>query len=165
MRYHLREVGLEFLEQAPVRLVFEAQVPASRDRVFAAVTADPSTWKWFPTLSGGCYEGPGPQGVGSRRQVKATGVRMRETIMAWDEPERWAYRVDESAAPMTRALLECWEFADRGDQTMVRWTFAADPTPVFGAMVKLAPGIIGRVFRRAMRNLGVELSSPASQSR
>lgn len=163
MNFRLREVGLEFLATAPVRLVFEAWVPARRDKVFAAVTADPATWSWFPTLSGGSYEGAGPYGVGSGREVRAAGVRYRETIMAWDEPARWAYRINESSAPMNRALLEGWEFEDGGDRTLVRWTFAADPRLGFRVILLFGRTIVGWAFRRAMRNLGAQLSArPAS---
>lgn len=158
MRYDLRDVGLEFLSSAPVRLVYEAWVPATRERVFAAVTADPSTWSWFPSVSGGCYEGDGPHGVGARRQVRSNGVRMRETVMTWDQPARWAYRVDETSAPMARALLEEWQFEDGGERTLVRWTMATDPRGVFSLVVKAGGRMIGWVFRRAMRNLAAELS-------
>jgi polyketide cyclase/dehydrase/lipid transport protein len=155
----MREVGLEFLATAPVRLVFEARVPARRDKVFAAVTADPATWSWFPTLSSGSYEGTGPYGVGSGREVRAAGVRYRETIMAWEEPTRWAYRINESSAPMNRALLENWEFEDVGDRTLVRWTFAADPRLGFRVILSLGRTVVGWVFRRAMHNLGAQLSA------
>jgi hypothetical protein len=161
--YRLRDVGLEFLDTAPVRLVFEAWVPARRENVFAAVTADPATWSWFPAVSGGSYEGAEPYGVGSGREVRAAGVRYRETVMAWDEPSRWAYRVNECSAPTAWALLEGWEFEDGGDRTLVRWTFAFDPRLAFRLVLLFGRPIIGRVFRRAMRNLGVQLSeSPAA---
>jgi hypothetical protein len=156
-------VGLEFLEAAPVRLAYHAWVPAPRPRVFAAVTADPSTWRWFPSVSGGCYEGDGPYGVGSRRQVRSNGIRMRETVMAWDEPCRWAYRVDESTAPMARALLEGWEFEDGGGRTLVRWTMASEPRRVFGLVTRYGRAGIGWVFRRAMHNLSAELSTSAAR--
>ena len=159
MAYQLRAVGLDFLTTAPVRLVFDACVPAPPEAVFAAVTDDPANWSWFPTVSGGCYEGDGPYGVGSRRQVRAVGVRMRETVVAWDEPARWAYRVDETPIPMSRALLEQWDFEDGGGRTLVRWTLAADPVPPFGLPLRSGRPIVGRVFRRGMRNLAAQLTS------
>ena len=44
----LRPVGLEFLETAAHRFEFDAPLAAPPASVFAAISADPSTWTWFP---------------------------------------------------------------------------------------------------------------------
>ncbi len=162
MRYRLRSEGLEFLESAPKRFVFDADVAAPRVDVFAAISADPATWTWFPGLSQGSYESPGGHGVGSIRQVRMGRTGYRETILAWDEPSRWAYRVDESSAPLAHALAEDWTFEDRVDHTTVRWTFAIDPRPLFNAGLPVAKLVMGRLFRRAMRNLSTQCADRRS---
>ncbi|HKF92535.1 MAG TPA: SRPBCC family protein, partial [Acidimicrobiia bacterium] len=108
MTHRLRTVDLDFLEKAPHRFVFEATVPASQEIVFAAISDDPSTWTWWPGHEGGAYETPAPHGVGSRREMHMGESQYRETILAWDEPTRWAYRVDESADSLIDALVEEW---------------------------------------------------------
>jgi hypothetical protein len=161
----LRPVGLDFLDTAPERMAFSGEVPWPREDVFAAFSADPSTWRgWFPGCTGGAYEGPGPHGVGARRRVHVGGVRYLETILAWDTASWWVYRVDESTAPLAHALVEGWSFEDRAAGTSVRWTFAIDPRPAFAAVRPLAPTVMGALFGRALRNLTRVLTTPPARS-
>lgn len=150
----LREVGLEFLKEAPNSWDFEAEVRAPPKVVFAAIAADPSTWtRWFPGLERGSYEGDGEAGVGTRREVSMDGVSYRETMLAWDEPTRWAYRVDESSGDMFHALAEDWVVEPAGDHSVVRWTFAIDPKPEIVPLLGDLPEIVGKVFADAMAGL------------
>jgi hypothetical protein len=128
--------------------------------VFAAISADPSTWGWFPGVDEGSYEGDGAPGVGTRRWVHVGGVKYRETMLAWDEPRRWTYRVDETSAPVFAALLEDWvmEPAD-GDTTTLRWTFAFDPLPETAELMTGARELIGSTFHDATRGLDAQLRS------
>ena len=157
--HRYRAEGLDFLKTAPRRYEFAAEVAAARPEVFAAISADPSTWTWFPRLSGGGYEGDSPHGLGSIREARMGRAVYRETMLAWDEPTRWAYRVDESSVPVGHALVEDWVLEERGDRTVVHWTFAIDPRPLFLAGLPLARRLMGRLFGKAMANLSARLSS------
>lgn len=126
--------------------------------MFDAISADPKTWaSWFPAFSDGGYETA--PGLGARRWVRVAGLTYRETIVAWDEPSRWSYRVDESTLPMADALVEEWTMEPRGEATLVRWTFAVDPRAFFKVSGPLAPAAMRRLFMRAMRNLERKLAS------
>ena len=98
--------SIGFLTSAPKRWDFDATVSADSERVFAAISADPSTWNWFPGITGGCYEGPEPHGVGTIREARMGPTVYRETMLAWDAPTRWVYRVDEMSVPLAHALVE-----------------------------------------------------------
>jgi len=158
MAHQLRTVDLEFLQTAPHRFVFEAVVPASQKVVFDAISDDPSTWTWWPGHEGGAYESPPPHGVGSRREMHMGDSQYRETILAWDAPTRWAYRVDESADSLIDALVEEWIVEGEGDRSTVRWTFAVEPGSDMGAAIPAAKEMIGGMFDEAMANLGNRLS-------
>jgi hypothetical protein len=157
----LREESLEFLKSAPIILDFSERVRAPQADVWAAIGADPSTWiPWFPGLREGAFTSPPPHGVGTKRQVRVRGVgQYKETIVAWDEGSRMAYRVERTSLPIARALMEDWVLEPHGDTTRVHWTFAIDPTPVFRLSLRLSPKTIGRVFTKAMRNLDARLAS------
>lgn len=157
--HELQPVGLDFLETAPHRFEFEEPLAAPCAAVFAAISADPSTWSWFPGIEDGTYEGEEPPGIGTRRWVRIGGVKYRETVLAWDDPHRWAYRVDETSGPVFAALLEDWviEPADR-DTTTLRWTFAFDPLPETAELLVGARELIGTTFRDAVRGLDARLS-------
>lgn len=153
----LRPVGLDFVESAPIRWSFEAVVPAPRARVFEVVAGDAAGWaEWFPGFSSGAYDGP--RGVGAKRIVRYAGTTIFETILAWDEPTRWTFRVDRWAVPMAKALVEDWTFEDHADETLVRWTYAAEPTLSVRLIAPVQRRTMSRTFRRAMRNLGERLA-------
>lgn len=157
----LRQEGVDFLKTAPIILDFAEQVRAPQSEVWAVIGADPTTWTpWFPGLREGAFTSPPPYGVGAQREVRVRGAgRYKETIVAWDAGSRMAYRVDKTSLPMARALLEDWVLEPNGDTTTVHWTFAIDPTPMFRILLRLSPNTIGRVFRKAMRNLDARLAS------
>ena len=152
-RVKLRAVDLSFLDTAPKRWTFEARLHAPADAVFAAISGDPGTWTWFPGMTSGRYEGDGPYGVGSRRVIRQGPSVYHETIIAWETPRRWVYRVDETTVPMARALVEEWIVEPAGPGSLVCWRFAIDPRALFKAVGPLASVGMGSVFRRAMRNL------------
>jgi hypothetical protein len=161
--FRLRAESPDFLATAPKRWNFDGRVDASQERVFDAIAADPSSWTWFPGFSTGRYEGPGPHGVGSIREVRVGPSVYRETIVAWDRPTRWVYRVDSTTVPLAHALVEEWIVEPDGEGSRVRWTFAVDPRAMFRVMGPLTAKVLGRVFRTAMRNLEAELKSGASR--
>jgi hypothetical protein len=154
----LRPVDLDFVRTAPRRWAFETIVPAERERVFAALSGDPAAWKdWFPGISSGAYEGT--PGVGAARVVTVRGMSFFETVLAWDEPSRWTFRVDRSNVPIAKALVEDWTFEQLTNGTRTRWTFCYEPTvltTIIGPLQKLT---MKRLFVRAMRNLGERLNT------
>ena len=154
----LRAVDADFFETAPQRMVFTEPVNAPPARVWAAISADPSTWSWFEGVHDASYESEPPHGVGSKRAIKMGDDVYRETIIAWDEPRRWAYRVDETSATMFAALAEDWRVRAVNDGSEVEWTFAFEPSSDGEAMVPLFPEVLTGVFRAAMQGLGAHLA-------
>ncbi|MET8680287.1 SRPBCC family protein [Streptomyces sp. NPDC004647] len=158
MARRLRPVELDFVVSAPVRLVFSADVSAAPEVVHRALAEDVENWpRWFRAVTAAR-----PTGGGTGREVRLSGgTRFRETILAAESPERYAYRVDETNAPGLKALLEEWRLSPAGTGTRVQWTFAADgPAPLRLALRILRPGL-GRAFRDAVRALDERLSEGA----
>jgi hypothetical protein len=75
------------------------------DRVFDGLAERPEGWLGWFFLAGEClYEGAPPHGVGTSRLFSVRGgVRARERLLARDEDERFAYRVEEINVPGFRA--------------------------------------------------------------
>lgn len=151
----LQPVDLTFFDDAPVVVRRQARVEAPRDRVFALVATDPAGWgRWFPGFSDdGRWETPPPHGVGSVRTVRAFGVRYRETLLAWDDGERFAFRIDQSSAPMAKAFAEDYRVADEGSGTMLSWTIAMVPGSALRLCRPLLPVGFGLMLRRAAAGL------------
>ncbi|WP_052867397.1 SRPBCC family protein [Streptomyces niger] len=151
MMRRLSPVGLDFAESAPLRMVFAAGLAAPPDAVYAALADDVGSWcAWFTGVSR-----IAPTDDGKGRSVRLTGgTRFRESIMAAERPEHYAYRVDETNAPGLRALLEDWRLTPGPDGgTLVRWTFAADGPAPFRTVMQVSRPMLGRAFRDSMRQL------------
>jgi hypothetical protein len=159
MTFKLREEPITFVATAPKRWTYEAPVAAPPEEVFVAISADPKTWTWFPGITSGRYQGDGPHGVGSIREARMGPSLYRETILAWEAPGLWAYRVDEMTVPLAHALVEEWRIEAAPDGSVVRWTFAIDPRPLFVATLPLATRAMGKIFRTAMRNLSQTIAA------
>ncbi|MFI0789332.1 SRPBCC family protein [Streptomyces lydicus] len=155
MARRLRPVELEFVESAPLRLVFAAEVAASPKAVYAALADDVAGWpSWFT----GVARAASTHG-GQGREVRLTGgTRFTETVLAAEPDERYAYRVDTTNAPGLRALLEDWRLTPAGGGTRLRWTFAADGPAAFRWALMLARPGLGRAFRESARTLEHRLS-------
>lgn len=152
-----RPVDLDFVRTAPLRIVFETTVRADRARMFRAVGVDAAGWKdWYPGFSRGRYDGE--PGVGARRVIRYRGVTFDETILAFDEPSRWTFRVDSATVPIAKSLVEEWTFDDHPDGTLARWTFCAEPGPLLRLLGPLQRRYQQRLFERAMRNLEGQLT-------
>ncbi|MFD5426209.1 SRPBCC family protein [Streptomyces sp. NPDC127084] len=156
MPRRLNAVQLDFVESAPVRLVYSADVGASPSEVYQALADDVEGWPgWFTAVA---WAKPTREGAGRDVGLRG-GVRFRETIMASDPATRYAYRIDETNLPGVRAMLEEWRLAPAGSGTRVRWTMALDgPGPLRVGMRLAKPGV-GYSFRDAVRRLERRLGS------
>jgi len=157
MWFEMRKEDAGFVERAPVVHVAEADVAVARRAVFAAF-AEPRGWKhWFPSVRDASYTTGPPYAVGTIREADVGGTRWVEEMIAWDEPTRFGWTVVRASVPFATAQVECFDLADAGTGTRVRWTFALEPRllarlggPFFGRTIV-------RLLRRAMENLGTHL--------
>lgn len=158
MAHRLRPEGLGFLTTAPVRLVFAEEVAAAPEQVFHALAEDVTGWAaWFPAVTSARVT---EDGAGRDVRLRG-GTRFRESVLLSEEPEVYAYRIDVTNAPGTRALVEEWRLAPAGSGTRVRWTFAADGTAAFRGALRLARPGMGRSFRGAVALLDRRIAGRA----
>jgi len=85
-------------------------------------------------------------------------VVYEETVIAWDPPHRFAFRLDRASAPLAYALAEDYRLADHPSGSTFEWTFAIDPRPLLRPAGRLFDPVLGRLFRRMAANL--ERSTP-----
>ncbi|WP_432019104.1 SRPBCC family protein [Streptomyces sp. 1222.5] len=148
MAQRLRPVGPEFVETAPVRLVFTRDMAAAPGAVFQALAEDLEGWPaWFSAVSSA-------RPIEGGREVRLRGgTRFEETILAAKAPELYAYRVDVTNTPGARAWVEEWRLTPAGTGTRVRMTFALDGTAAFRLVCRLIRPGVGRAFRTAVTAL------------
>ncbi|MEY2243708.1 SRPBCC family protein [Streptomyces sp. BF23-18] len=156
MARRLRLVGADFVETAPLRLVFAREVAAPPGAVFAALAEDVSGWsEWFSAVT---LVRPTADGTGREVRLRG-GTRFEETVLVSRAPEAYAYRADVTNAPGLRALVEEWRLTPAGEGTRVQWTFAADGTALFRAALTLGRSGLGRAFRDAVTTLDRRLAA------
>jgi len=147
MANHLRPVGLDFIDTAPVRLIFAQEMSAAPEAVFQALNDDVPGWaEWFAAVT---RAESIDDGAGRDIRLKGGG-HFRETVIAAKEAEVYAYRVDVTNAPGARAMAEEWRLTPSGGGTRVQWTFAVEGNAVFRGVVRMARPGLGRAFKGAV---------------
>ncbi|MHC4453060.1 MAG: SRPBCC family protein [Planctomycetota bacterium] len=145
--------GLDGTSCAAHRLHHIAALPRA---VVWEAFVDAATWvDWFPGVEKADYprQEP-PYGPGTIRTATVSGELFEETVLAWDEPTRWTYRIDRCTAPLASAQVESTEFAEVSNGgTLVRWVLASDPSEQFAAAADALPRILERRLGDALRNL------------
>ena len=149
-----RPVTLDFLDSAPVRHVFTADLAAPPKAVHKALAEDTEAWAaWFDAVTSAV-----PTDTGRDVTLKG-GTRFQETVLASDSPTRYTYRADATNAPALRALLEDWALSlTPTGGTHLQWTFAADGPPLLRGVLRLARPGLARAFRLAVRALDRRLA-------
>ncbi|SDJ38686.1 SRPBCC family protein [Streptomyces indicus] len=150
MARRLTPVGLDFLEAAPVRLVFAREIAAPPAEAYHAIAEQvPTLPRWFRSVKRAT-----PHDEGARRTVVLQGgIRFEETILAAQPDEVYAYRVDETNAPGVRHLVEEWRITPAGTGSRIQWTFAVDGPAPLRAFFKVAGPGLGTAFRGAVASL------------
>ena len=153
--FDLRPVGLEFLDDAPLRIEVEVATSLPQPEIWAAFVDAPGWSSWFPGVREASYRQQAlPYGVGTIRTAHVSGVHYEETMLAWDEPTRWIYRIDRSTADLATAQVEATFFDARSDGgTRVVWVLASEPRPPMAAAADSLPEILEAMLSRAIRNL------------
>ena len=156
MARRLRREELPFLTRAPVRQVHRGSVALPAHRVFSWLAHHPESWPdWFSPAQVCRYEPGLPPGVGSIRRLSLRGgIRARERILAWDDDERFAYRVEEVNLPGIRAFVEEWTLAPVAqDRTELQWLLAVDCTPPVALLLRAARRPLDHVFQEGTRRM------------
>ncbi len=161
MWFELLPVEIDFLDSARRRWVVEARLEAPRSVVWEAFS-DPTTWvHWFPGVREATYPNATlPYGVGTRRFSRVGRQLYEETMLAWEERKRFAYRIDRTTLPLSKSHVECTDFEDDGEGTRIRWTLAAEPRLMLRLTSPFMERILEDLINRAAKNLDRYLRVP-----
>ncbi|CAM5304655.1 Carbon monoxide dehydrogenase subunit G OS=Streptomyces violarus OX=67380 GN=FHS41_005152 PE=4 SV=1 [Streptomyces violarus] len=153
MAHRLRPVGLDFVGTAPVRHVSEREISAPVEAVVPRAGGRARLGpRWFAQVTAAR-----PIDGGKGRDIRLMGgVRFRESVIAAEGPEVYAYRVDVTNVPGVRAIAEEWRLAPAGTGTRVRWTFATDGTAAYRLALRPVRAAQAKAFRDAGHGAGPE---------
>ncbi|ORW93370.1 hypothetical protein AWB92_13570 [Mycobacterium sp. IEC1808] len=149
-------VDLDFLTTAPIRLTASVHVARPPSEVFAAFAHDPANWgEFFPGFDKtGRYHTPRPHGAGSRCTKRVIGIKVEETVLAWDGGARFAFRVDGTSAPAFYAWAEEYRFEPSAKNgTLLHFAIGCKPRLAFKLAKPVLPRAMTFVLNRAGRNI------------
>ena len=153
--FEMRPVGLDFLDTAPMRFEISVVSPLPLARIWAALIDAPTWAAWFPGVTESSYAvREEPHGVGTLRRANVSGVLFEETLLAWDEPTRWIYRIDRCTEDLASAQVEATLLDHNPDGgTRVTWILATDPREALASAEAAMPGILEERLAQALANL------------
>jgi hypothetical protein len=153
--YATRPEGLDFLNTAPLRVSCAGTLRATPKAVFDAIANDVTSLpRWHGTVTEAEYGGPAPFGVGTKRRLKLVGgMIFHEHVLAWDTPDRYAYRIERTSLPGIRAAVEEWSVLETPAGTRVAWTMAVDAALPMAAAIRASVPGIAVATRRALARL------------
>ena len=161
MASDLRAVGPEFLDTAPHRFTYSAVIRQSPERVFDAVADHPERLgDWYPGFDHtGQWLTDGEPEAGSRRRVRMARITYEDTILTWEPPARFAFRVDRAGLPLAHALAEGYRIGPHPSGATLEWVFTIEPYALFRPLVAGFDLVLSRLFERASTNLEKHLRS------
>lgn len=152
--FKLEPVNALFLDDAQYRYVFSMDLAATAEEVWAGLTAD-EPQSWCRMLTDVRFTSQEPHGIGaSRTSEVARGVlKFHERFFAWEEDERHqSFYVESVNLPLLRAFAEDYRITPTDSGCHLRWIFAFDAKPGFGALVKFGLPLIGWLLRSLARD-------------
>ena len=147
---------LDFLDTAPIRLRTVVNIGRPPSEVFAAIAHDPANWgEFFPGFDkSGRWQTPPPYGVGSRYTKRVIGITIEESVLAWDEGARLAFRVVGTTVPVFHAWVEDYHFESAGsDGTALKIDIGGRGRLAF----KMATPVLQPIFGPLMTRMGQNL--------
>lgn len=154
MRFKCRPVGIEFLENAPVKFVNEVELAASPDQVFA-IFENAEAWPhWYKEIVKVEWHSHKPYGVDTTRTVKLTTVTVDEYFFVWEQDRRFAFYFTRTSLPLVNALLEEYRLEDLGEhRTKFIYTVCLEPTIWLRLGGPFILKMYEKMFQRATINL------------
>lgn len=151
---------MEWMDEAPLRVVESRRIAASADEVFA-VLADHEAWpEWFAGLTRVEVTGAA-EGVGAERRVHVRGLgAFDEEFLVWEPGRAFGFSVLAMARPVFRTLNELITIEPDGGEVRVTYTQAFDPKPWISPIMRLsARTTLPRALRRGLDGLAARVEA------
>lgn len=162
-------VDVRRFTSAPLQMEGNFLFEASAAEVFERVTDPQQLAGWFPIITGGRTdhsdsEHQGTWGVGSKRYCDTVGMgSLDETILYWQQPYAYAYRVKNWTMPIADhcAVMLVQPLADQGCRLI--WRQYYRPVGLF--LKYLFPHVMVTMMNQGMESLRRDLGGRGGQMR
>ncbi|RMF15877.1 MAG: SRPBCC family protein [Candidatus Dadabacteria bacterium] len=147
--------SMDYFDIAPVRFVYDREIPVSAETLFA-IFRDADAWpKWAGGIRRVEWTSAEPFGVGTTRIVDLSGgLSVDELFIAWEEGRRMAFCLRGSTRPVWRAFGEDYQLTPLDDdRCRLRWIVAYEPRGWFATIHPL----MGPVMKKSLGRFADEL--------
>ena len=154
-------VGLDYFDDAPVRVTAREVVAASPERIFE-VFLDADSWpRWAWPITGVDWTSPMPLEVGSTRTVWMRGPMVGyEEFVAWDPGRRMAFRFNQTIKGGPSAFAEDYVVTDlRDGRSLVEWTMAMTLSGISARFAPVTGPAMGPANRAMLRKFRTYVES------
>lgn len=154
MWFNTAPTELDFTTSSPNRLVFDAIIEATPQRVFDIFTRGEAQDRWFQDFKACRWTSPEPHKVGTTREIELKLLTVKERFVAWEPGIRVAFSVDAITIPLVKRMLEDLQFEAVGEKgTRLVWTVHYDPTLAMRAVHPVAKLVFGKMFKSSLDGL------------
>lgn len=154
-RHECKKIDLDFLDQAPIRMVSEVELPCNPQQLFE-IFEDADAWAvWVDVIKKVDWTSPRPFAVGTTRSVEMPGGMVAyEEFLAWDAPRHMAFRFNQFTQKFLKAFGENYQVEDLGnDHCRLVWTVGMEPAGPAALILPLLKPILARNLRNIMSEL------------
>lgn len=145
---------LDFTTTSENRLTFDALIEAPPDRVFDIFAKGEGQEIWFQDFKAVRWDGEGPRGVGTTREVQLKLLSVKERFVAWDPGVRLAFSIDAITLPIVNKMMEDLQFEAVGEKgTRLVWTVHYEPALLMRPVHPIAKLVFGKMFRASLEGL------------
>ncbi|MBK8252762.1 MAG: SRPBCC family protein [Polyangiaceae bacterium] len=145
---------LDFTTSSPNKMVFDAIIEATPDRVFDIFAKGEGQETWFQDFKAVRWHGPEPHSVGTTRDVVLKLLTVKERFVAWDRGERLTFSIDSITLPLVKRMMEDLQFEAVGEKgTRLVWTVHYELTLGMKPFHPVAKMIFGKMFRASLDGL------------
>lgn len=145
---------LDFTENSPFRLTFDAIVEARPERVFDIFAKGEAQEIWFQDFKAVRWTSPEPHSVGTTREVELKILTVKERFVAWDRGNRLSFSIDAITVPLVKRMMEDLQFEGIGEKgTRLVWTVHYEPSLAMRAVHPVAKMVFGKMFRTSLDGL------------
>lgn len=148
-------VGLDFIDNAPFRLVSTVELNITPEQVFE-ILDDAESWPhWATAITKVTWTSPQPHGVGTTRTVDMRGgIVGEEEFLAWEPFTHMAFRFNAASTRSIAAFAEDYRIVPTTTGCSLTWVMAMKPKGVVSRIgMTLGRPVMARTFHKFLYNL------------
>lgn len=153
MWFRTRPCELSYADTARRLFTYDVRIEAPPQAVFELVSQPHLLPRWMPEFKGSSFLTNTPHGVGSLREVKLTGVSVRERILAWEPGQRFSFTMEQISLPLVSRMMEDYRVFAIPTGTRLRWSIAYHPHTWVRMLEKNVAPRFARIFEGAAARL------------